>query len=119
MAVNRRTTWADATAVQVNNFATWIKGLEVYVQPDSVNEVYVQLFNLSGVIPGTNAPNVVLAFPPATQDNRKKRKYVFPGGLYFNTALEWFVSTTPAASTAPSGNNLPEVSLLYWEPADN
>jgi hypothetical protein len=116
MAVNRQTTWADTTEVAVTTAATWVKGVEVTVQEDSTAEVYVQLFNATGVTPGTTAPNVVLPIPAVTADNRKKRKYVFPGGLAFGIALEWFVSTTHDGATAPTTDNLPLEAILYYEP---
>jgi hypothetical protein len=116
MAVNLQTTWADTTEVLVTGVRTMLKAVEVEVDPASTAAVYVQLFNEAGVTPGTTAPSIVLLVPFVTQMNRRKVKYVFAGGIVFDTALEWFVSTTHDGATAPTGVNLPEVSRLYYEP---
>lgn len=109
---------ANATRVQVRNGATRVKKIEIYVRAASSTRLYLQGFNTYTPTIGTTTPDLVLMIPPGRAVKQKKQAVIFAseeGGLYFNTAFAFAVTTTATGSTDPASADQPEVRVHWAE----
>jgi hypothetical protein len=117
MAVNRQTTWADNTEVQVTSTAVRVKGVEVIKNPSmATGEIWVHLWNQDNPDLGAdNPPDVTLYVPGPSADQKFSQKYPF-NNLVFDTALAWFIAETAGDfGDAVTTNNIP-VARIFYEP---
>jgi hypothetical protein len=110
MAVSSATSWSDTTAIEASSGAARVKSVRAVLNPEAVAASYVQLYNAAAT-PGTTAPNVVLELP--INSRNKTVSFPFPNGLYFDTAVNWFVSTTHDGGTAASTSAPLQVAVHY------
>lgn len=110
MAVSSATSWSDTTAVVARSGSAHVKSVRAVLNPAATAASYVQLYNASAT-PGTTAPNLVLELPVRSRNTTVS--FPFPKGLYFDTAVEWFVSTTHDGATAPTTDAPLQVDVHY------
>lgn len=122
--------FADATANTIYAHSCVVNVVEVQPHPQQANEVYVQLFDSATATPGVTTPNAVVpvlpiskigAGTPSNSDatakgGLKKRKFIFPGGLYFTTGCQIACTTTPTGGTAATTTSLPGAVNVYFTP---
>ena len=97
---------ATATATTITSAPASLHSLEC--SNPNATDVFVQLFNLPAriVTLGTTTPKMSLLVPGgAGASNRGATDKMFDPPIYFDEAMSFAVTTTPAGSTAPTTNS--------------
>ena len=115
MAVSSATSWADTTEVVASSTATRLKSVVIRCNPDSAADSSVQLWNHANPTPGTTAPDFAILVPSAAKMGRELKLNVPFGGIYCDTGLTWFVSTTAGGGTAAT-TNAPLLVDVHYTP---
>ena len=114
MAVSTAAAWTNTTEVQVVTGPVRLTKVEIDILPAASAASFFQAYNLFDSTPGTTAPDVQCRIPPfATVSGKSRLELVFPGGLYFETGLSWFVATASAGGTAATTHAPTRVSVYY------
>ena len=117
MAVDRQIAWVDDTEVQVTSVPTLVKGVIVDKnRAQGTGAFWIGIWNVADPDLAANlvSPDIILYVPGPTTDRLFLRKYVFPGGVFFNTAVTWFAfETTNDFGAAVTTNNIPVARLFY------
>lgn len=111
MAVSSATSWSDTTPISGFVGACRITSVRVTLLPTAAATSYIQLYDGTGVTPGTTAPLAVL--PVLAPSGNRTKSFPLPGGLYCSTGLEWFVSTTHDNGTAVTTSAPLKVDVHY------
>jgi len=111
---------ADNTPVVVRTGACVLKAVKVLQRTFDAPILYLKLFNDATVTVASQAADMVIPIP-AGRTNADSQKHKMNGdgdygGIYFNTALTYAVTTLATVSgTAPDAGDEPEV-ILDWAP---
>jgi len=117
MAVTRMVAFEDTTEQIVFAGACILKGVYVDNPARTATEGWIELYDASGVTPGTTEPDIIL-WCPWNVNNVSSLRFTFPR-IRFATGMEAFYNdTTPIDASAWNGTAATGYAVhVYWERA--
>src|SRR3990172_3536677 len=117
MAVARFTSFVDTTEQTVLATACMVTSVLIKANKNQSAEAWLSLYNNATPTPGTTEPDVVLPIDTLAKSGKGMFKFIFPGGIAFDTACTVFVSqTSPIDATAAATTVAPEEILVFYQP---
>ena len=117
MAVTRHVEFADTTEQITRASACYLHGVYIANPARTATDGWIELYNASGVTPGTTEPDFILHVPFG-DSNKYTYRFTFPR-IFMATGIEvFFNDTSPVDASAWNGTGATGYYIdVYWSTA--